>query len=65
MAWNDQRAAFSSYGPGLDLLAPGVNVYTTFMTYPSAAGQSWPGYVATAGARPLSPPRSHSQSLPC
>lgn len=43
------RAAFSSYGPGLDLLAPGVDVWTTFMTYPSAAGASYPGYVRGSG----------------
>ncbi len=47
-AW-DRRAAFSSYGPGLDLLAPGVDVWTTFMTYPSAAGGIHPGYVAASG----------------
>lgn len=45
----DRRAIFSSYGPGLDLLAPGVDVWTTFMTYPSAAGASFPGYAAAAG----------------
>ncbi|HTM57262.1 MAG TPA: S8 family serine peptidase [Candidatus Udaeobacter sp.] len=52
---NDQRAVFSSYGPGLDLLAPGVNVYSTFMTYPSAAGQSWPGFVAVSGTSIAAP----------
>lgn len=45
----DQRAVFSSYGPGLDVLAPGVDIWTTFMTYPSAAGASYPGYVEDAG----------------
>jgi hypothetical protein len=45
----DQRAVFSSYGPGLDLLAPGVDIWTTFMTYASGAGASYPGYVAAAG----------------
>ena len=30
--------AFSSYGLGLDLLAPGLDVWTTFMTYPSYFG---------------------------
>src|SRR5207249_10248270 len=47
-AW-DRRAVFSSYGPGLDLVAPGVDVWTTFMTYPSAAGATYPGYVAVSG----------------
>ena len=45
----DKRAAFSSYGPGLDLVAPGVDIWTTFMTYPSAAGAWYPGYVAGSG----------------
>ncbi|MBI5709860.1 MAG: S8 family serine peptidase [Candidatus Eisenbacteria bacterium] len=45
----DRRAVFSSHGPGLDLVAPGVDVWTTFMTYPSAAGASYPGYVPAAG----------------
>ncbi len=45
----DRRARFSSYGPGLDLVAPGEGVWTTFMTYPSAAGGVHPGYVAAAG----------------
>jgi subtilisin family serine protease len=47
-AW-DRRAVFSSYGPGLDVVAPGVDVWSTFMTYPSAAGASYPGYVAGSG----------------
>ncbi|HEV2104964.1 MAG TPA: S8 family serine peptidase, partial [Candidatus Eisenbacteria bacterium] len=47
---SDQRVVFSSYGPGLDLLAPGVNVYTTFMTYQSYYGATYPGgYVAASG----------------
>ena len=45
----DRRVAFSSYGPGLDVLAPGVDIWTTFMTYPSAAGASYPGYLVDAG----------------
>ena len=52
---NDQRAIFSSYGPGLDLVAPGVNVYSTFMTYPSAAGQSWPGFIPVSGTSIAAP----------
>ncbi len=45
----DERATFSSYGPGLDLVAPGVNLWTTFMTYPSAAGAVYDGLVAASG----------------
>lgn len=45
----DQRTPFSSYPFGLDLLAPGLNVYTTFMTYPSYFGASYPGYVPASG----------------
>ncbi|HEY6194091.1 MAG TPA: S8 family serine peptidase [Candidatus Eisenbacteria bacterium] len=45
----DERAPFSSYPAGLDLVAPGVNVYTTFMTYPSWHGASYPGYVPGSG----------------
>ena len=45
----DQRTAFSSYPFGLDLLAPGLNVHTTFMTYPSYFGASYPGYVPASG----------------
>lgn len=46
---SDQRVNFSSYGPGLDLVAPGVNAYTTFMTYPSYYGAVYDGYVAASG----------------
>lgn len=45
----DARVAFSSYGPGLDLVAPGVNIQTTFMSYPSQAGAVYDGYVAASG----------------
>ncbi len=45
----DRRAAFSSYGPGLDVLAPGVYVWTTFVTYRNAAGLLLDGYTAGAG----------------
>lgn len=45
----DRRAGFSSYGPGLDLLAPGDRIWTTYMTYPSAAGVSRDGYVLASG----------------
>ncbi len=45
----DRRAAFSSYGPGLDVLAPGTDVWTTFVTYRNAAGLLLDGYTAGAG----------------
>jgi len=45
----DQRTPFSSYPASLDLLAPGLDIYTTFMTYPSANGASYPGYVPDSG----------------
>jgi subtilisin family serine protease len=45
----DRRAPFSSYPASLDLVAPGLDIFTTFMTYPSARGVSYPGYVANSG----------------
>ena len=52
----DQRALFSSYPSGLDLVAPGSpNIYTTFMTYPSGAGQSYPGYAIFGGTSAAAP----------
>ncbi len=45
----DERVGFSSHGPGLDVVAPGVGIWTTFMSYPSYAGASYPGYVAASG----------------
>jgi len=45
----DRRTAFSSYGPGLDLVAPGVSVWTTFMTDPGIVGPAGKGYTAAAG----------------
>jgi thermitase len=53
--WNDERAAFSSFGPGLDLVAPGLNIYTTFMTYPSSAGAKYDGYVPASGTSLAAP----------
>lgn len=47
--WKDRRSVFSSYGPGLDLVAPGSSIWTTYMTYPSAAGVSRNGYVQGSG----------------
>jgi Subtilase family len=45
----DHRAAFSSYGPHLDLVAPGLDIWSTWMTYPANTGQTYPGYVAGSG----------------
>jgi len=45
----DHRVVFSSYPPGLDLVAPGIDVLTTYMTYPSYFGASYPGYVQASG----------------
>ena len=45
----DQRTPFSSYPLGLDLVAPGLNIYTTFMSYPSFSGATYPGYVPASG----------------
>jgi len=47
-AW-DRRAAFSSYGPSLDLVAPGLDVWSTAPTYPNAFGARWPGYLSGSG----------------
>jgi len=45
----DRRAAFSSHGPGLDLLAPGVGIWTTRTTYPNALGLAGDGYGPVSG----------------
>lgn len=45
----DHRVDWSSHGPGLDLLAPGVDVWTTIMTYPTWSGALFDGYVAGSG----------------
>jgi len=46
---SDQRLIWSSYGPDMDLVAPGVDIWTTYMTYPNAIGVSYPGYTVLAG----------------
>ena len=51
----DQRAAFSSHGPGLDLLAPGVDIWTTSLTYRNAYDGVWPGVVLAAGTSLAAP----------
>jgi hypothetical protein len=45
----DQRTYWSSYGPDMDLMAPGLDIWTTYMTYPNAVGTVYPGYVAESG----------------
>ena len=45
----DRRAAFSSHGAHLDLVAPGLNIWSAWMTYPAATGAAYPGYVAGSG----------------
>jgi subtilisin family serine protease len=45
----DQRAVWSSYGPGLDLLAPGVDIWSCWMTYPTPYSGVFPGYAKVSG----------------
>jgi subtilisin family serine protease len=45
----DARAVWSSYGPGLDLVAPGEDVWTAWMSHPSWNGTTYPGYVLASG----------------
>ncbi len=47
-AW-DRRAAWSSYGPGLDVVAPGVDIWSCWMTYTTPGGAVYPGYAMLAG----------------
>jgi subtilisin family serine protease len=49
------RAVFSSFGPGLDLLAPGVDIWTTSLTYRNAFGLTWPGVVVASGTSLAAP----------
>jgi hypothetical protein len=51
----DRRAVFSSYGPGLDLVAPGFNVWTTFLTYRTAAGVLRNGFAPVSGTSLAAP----------
>src|SRR5262245_4858846 len=53
-AW-DRRSLWSSYGPGLDLLAPGENVWTAWTTYPTANGTAYPGYLQISGTSLAAP----------
>jgi subtilisin family serine protease len=50
-----ERAAFSSFGPGLDLLAPGVDIWTTSLTYRNAYGAQWPGVALGSGTSLAAP----------
>ena len=47
-AW-DRRAAWSSYGAWLDLVAPGVDIWSTALTYPSVFVPTPPRYAANSG----------------
>jgi hypothetical protein len=59
----DKRAVFSSYGPGLDFVAPGNNIWTTYMTYPSQAGVARNGYVLGSGTSFAAPHASGAAGL--
>jgi hypothetical protein len=45
----DHRAFFSSHGPGLDLLAPGLTIWTTSLTFRNYYGVYYPGYYSPSG----------------
>jgi subtilisin family serine protease len=45
----DRRADWSSYGAWLDLVAPGVNIWSTALTHVDAFGTPPPRYVANSG----------------
>ena len=62
---NDRRSFFSSYGPWLDLVAPGENIFGTFMTYPNAFGGMFPGYVAGSGTSFSAPQVAGAVGLLC
>ncbi|MGH7731558.1 MAG: S8 family peptidase [Candidatus Eiseniibacteriota bacterium] len=47
-AW-DRRPVWSSHGPGLDLLAPGLDIWTCRITYPFPGRPLLPPYVADSG----------------
>ena len=51
----DRRAPWSSFGPGLDLVAPGVNVWTTSLTYPNGFGGSYTGCMVLSGTSLAAP----------
>ena len=45
----DRRAVWSSFGPGLDLVAPGVDIWSCLMTYPIPDRPPHPDYLALSG----------------
>jgi subtilisin family serine protease len=45
----DRRAGWSSFGPGLDLLAPGADIWSCLMTYPFPGNPPHPPYAAVSG----------------
>jgi subtilisin family serine protease len=51
----DRRAAFSSYGPGLDVLAPGLEIWSASLTYVNAFGAPAKGYLAASGTSLAAP----------
>src|SRR4030095_11337013 len=61
----DRRARFSSHGPGLDLLAPGVDVWTTWTTYPNANGVVTSGCLAVSGPSSAAPFATGAIGLLC
>jgi len=54
--FNDRRALFSSYGLGLDLVAPGVTIWSTYLTYPHPiSGAPGKGYNRDSGTSYAAP----------
>jgi hypothetical protein len=54
--FNDRRASFSSYGPGLDLVAPGVTIWSTYLTYTHPiSGAPGKGYNRDSGTSYAAP----------
>jgi len=45
----DRRTLWSSYGPGLDLLAPGADIWSCAMTYPYPGRPLLPPYAPASG----------------
>jgi hypothetical protein len=45
----DRRATWSSYGPGLDVMAPGVDIWSCLVTYPIPDRPPHPPYLALSG----------------